>query len=62
LKVKVINDQGIEVTIDSGSIKVGAINLDALLKKIVSLENQLLNINKQLNTKEAKLQQMVKKL
>ena len=62
MKVKVINDQGIEVTIDSGSIKVGAINLDALLKKIVSLENQLLNINKQLNTKEAKLQQMVKKL
>jgi hypothetical protein len=62
LKVKVINEQGIETSIDTGSIKVGAINLDALLKKVVTLENQLLNLNKQLNIKEAKLQQMVKKL
>jgi hypothetical protein len=62
LKVKVINEQGIEASIDTGSIKVGAINLDALLKKVVTLENQLLNLNKQLSAKEAKLQQMVKKL
>jgi hypothetical protein len=62
LKIKVINEQGIETSIDTGSIKVGAINLDALLKKVVTLENQLLNLNKQLNIKEAKLQQMVKKL
>ena len=62
MKVKVINEQGIETSIDTGSIKVGAINLDALLKKVVTLENQLLNLNKQLNIKEAKLQQMVKKL
>ena len=62
MKIKVINEQGIETSIDTGSIKVGAINLDALLKKVVTLENQLLNLNKQLSAKEAKLQQMVKKL
>jgi hypothetical protein len=62
LKVKVVNEQGAEVSIDTGSIKVGAINLDALLKKVVTLENQLLVLNRQLSSKEAKLQQMVKKL
>jgi hypothetical protein len=62
LKVKVLNEQGVEVSIDTGSIKVGAITLDALLKKVVTLENQLLNLNKILAAKEAKLQQMVKKL
>jgi hypothetical protein len=62
LKVKVVNEQGAEVSIDTGSIKVGAITLDALLKKVVTLENQLLVLNRQLSSKEAKLQQMVKKL
>jgi hypothetical protein len=62
LKVKVVNEQGTEVSIDTGSIKVGAITLDALLKKVVTLENQLLVLNRQLSSKEAKLQQMVKKL
>lgn len=62
MKVKVINEQGFEVSVDTGSIKVGAITLDALLKKVVTMENQLLNLNKTLAAKEAKLQQMVKKL
>ena len=62
MKVKVVNEQGTEVSIDTGSIKVGAITLDALLKKVVTLENQLLVLNRQLSSKEAKLQQMVKKL
>jgi hypothetical protein len=62
LKIKVINNNGAEVTIDSGSVLVGGLTLTDVLKRLVALENKVQSLTANLVSKEAKLQQMVKKL
>jgi hypothetical protein len=62
LKIKVINNNGAETTIDSGSVLVGGLTLTDVLKRLVALENKVQSLTANLVKKEAKLQQMVKKL
>ena len=62
MKIKVINNNGAETTIDSGSVLVGGLTLTDVLKRLVALENKVQSLTANLVKKEAKLQQMVKKL
>jgi hypothetical protein len=62
LKIKVINEQGAEVSINSENIIVGTITLKQFLDRFIKLENEVTKKFKALEQREQTLKQAVKKL
>jgi hypothetical protein len=62
LKVKIINEQGVEVSVNPDNITVGTITLKQFLDRFVKLENEVTKKFKALEQREQTLKQAVKKL
>jgi hypothetical protein len=61
LKVKIIKD-GVETAIDPATLVVDSTTLGAILKRLLTLENKLTSLTKQLADKDAKLSAAMRKL
>jgi hypothetical protein len=62
LKVKIINEQGVEVSVNPDNITVGTLTLKQFLDRFVKLENEVTKKFKALEQREQTLKQAVKKL
>jgi hypothetical protein len=61
LKVKIIKD-GVETAIDPATLVVNSTTLADILKRLLTLENKLTSLTKQLAEKDAKLSAAMRKL
>jgi hypothetical protein len=61
LKVKIIKD-GVETAIDPATLVVNSTTLADILKRLLTLENKLTSLTKQLADKDAKLSAAMRKL
>lgn len=62
MKVKIINEQGVEVSVNPDNITVGTLTLKQFLDRFVKLENEVTKKFKALEQREQTLKQAVKKL
>jgi hypothetical protein len=62
LKVKIINKDGVETAIDPATLVVNSTTLADILKRLLTLENKLTSLTKQLADKDAKLSAAMRKL
>lgn len=61
MKVKIIKD-GVETAIDPATLVVNSTTLADILKRLLTLENKLTSLTKQLADKDAKLSAAMRKL
>ena len=61
MKVKIIKD-GVETAIDPATLVVDSTTLADILKRLLTLENKLTSLTKQLADKDAKLSAAMRKL
>ena len=62
MKVKIINKDGVETAIDPATLVVNSTTLADILKRLLTLENKLTSLTKQLADKDAKLSAAMRKL